>query len=165
MAQLRLATPDDAPILATLHAETVAVAYAAIFPADAPPPMPADLAPGYRALLTDPQATTWLVGDAYGRAVGAIALVADDAVPARRRIERFNVHPDYQSEGLGARLYRQAVATARAHGASRLNLWVLEDNSRARAIYERWGWTLVPGFTLANEPPDVIDVLYELSLS
>ncbi len=164
MVTVRRATPADARTLAKLHAETVAVAYADIFPADAPAPTPDVLAPGYRSLLGDPQAEVWIAStDAV--IVGAIALVVDTQVPARLRIERFNVHPDHQVQGVGGRLYRKVLQQAQERGVSSLNLWVLQDNARARSIYEAWGWTLVPGFVLANEPPDVLDVLYELKLS
>ena len=163
LTTLRQAHVGDASGLAQLHAETVAIAYADIFPADAPAPTPADLAPSYRSLLETADADTWVVerGEVV---VASIVLIVDVSVPAQLRIERFNVHPQHQSQGLGSALYQWAIAEARDRGASRLNLWVLEDNARARAIYEAWGWTLVPGFVLANEPPEVLDVLYELAL-
>lgn len=162
-ATLRYANAGDASGLATLHSETVAVAYAEIFPAEAPAPTPADLVPAYRRLLEDCDADAWVV-ERDGLIVASIVLIVDASVPAHRRIERFNVHPQHQSQGLGSALYQRAVAEACARGATRLNLWVLEDNVRARAIYETWGWTVVPGFVLENEPPEVIDVLYELAL-
>lgn len=158
----RRAHLNDAPALARLHAETVVAAYAGIFPPESPAPTPAELAPAYEALL-DRGAEVWLVDD-EGAVSGAIALVADPEVPAGWRIERFNVHPRRQSVGLGTALYRCALTAARRNGVRHLNLWVLEENDRARAIYEAWGWTLVPGVTLANEPPEVLDVLYELRL-
>ena len=158
----RRAQLNDAPGLARLHAETVADAYAGIFPPESPAPTPAQLAPDYEALLRRGD-DVWLFED-DGCVSGAIALVTDPGVPAGWRIERFNVHPRRQSNGLGAALYRCALASARHNGARQLNLWVLEKNDRARAIYEAWGWMLVPGRTLANEPPEVLDVLYELQL-
>ena len=161
--EVRAATRSDVAALAQLHAATVTVAYAGIFPADSTAPTPAELEPDYRQLfeLGD---HLWVV-DHDDSLVGSIALVADSAVPAGCRIERFNVHPNHQSSGLGSSLYRQALRAAGNAGWSSLNLWVLEENERARAIYEAWGWTLVPGRTLANDPPEVLDVLYELRLA
>lgn len=145
------------------------MAYADIFPVDAPPPTPGGLEPSYRELLGDLATQTWVatVGEqAVGeQVIGSVVLIPDDTVPAGWRIERFNVHPDHQGVGVGASLYARALAAARSSGAAALNLWVLEANDRARAIYESWGWTLVPGRLLANEPPEVVDVLYELALS
>lgn len=158
----RRAQPSDAAALAQLHADTVVDAYAGIFPPDSPAPTPADLVPDYEALL-DQGAGAWLVEDG-GHVIGAIALVVDADVPAGWRIERFNVHPRCQSKGLGTALYRCAFEAARRNGVHQLNLWVLEANDRARAIYEAWGWRLVPGVTLANDPPEVLDVLYELNV-
>lgn len=169
--QVRLARPGDEQLLATLHAATVAVAYAGIFPADSDPPTPTDLVLGYRGLLETADATVFVadrgrLDPGAGRAAlaGAIVLVVDDAVPARVRIERFHVHPDAQGVGIGRRLYETVVAHALERGHDRINLWVLQDNERARAIYEGWGWTLVPGWTLPNDPPAIVDVLYECDL-
>ena len=160
--QVRRAVTSDVPALAALHAATVVVAYAGIFPADATPPAASELAPGYAALVGGDDEVWVAVID--GLVVGEIALVADRTVPAGWRIERFNVHPERQSAGIGSALYRCAVDAAKHRGVQRLNLWVLEANERARAMYEAWGWQLVPGKTLANDPPEVLDVLYELAL-
>ncbi|MBN4059684.1 GNAT family N-acetyltransferase, partial [Acidimicrobium ferrooxidans] len=77
---------------------------------------------------------------------------------------RLYVGPDHWACGIGGLLHDHAVAHARDLGAKELNLWVLEANTRAWAMYERRGWTLVAGFKLENEPPEIVDVLYELVL-
>lgn len=159
---VRRAQRTDTAPLAQLHVETVTHAYAGIFPAEATAPTPADLEPDYASLIVG-GADVWLV-ERGGSVVGAIVLVSDVDVPAGWRIERFNVHPTHQSNGLGSSLYGAALGAARNRGIARLNLWVLQENSRARNIYESWGWTLVPGRTLENDPPEVLDVLYELVL-
>ena len=45
--------------------------------------------------------------------------------------------------GLGAELVREAIVRLRAEGVEVLELDVLESNTAARAIYERWGFTPV----------------------
>ena len=154
---IRAAAADDAQALAELHRVTVTTAYADIFPPGAEPPSVEDLTAEYRALFGRGD-RVWMSCD-QDSPIGSIAVVRDDAVPARRRIERFHVHPDHQGEGIGRRLYEHALGEL---DAGPLNLWVLEANGRARSIYEAWGWTLVPGPTLPNEPPEILDVLYEL---
>ena len=49
-------------------------------------------------------------------------------------------------------------------GLPDLNLWVLERNHRARRMYERRAWELVPGRCLPNDDPTVLDVLYQRQL-
>ncbi len=50
------------------------------------------------------------------------------------------VHPDAWGTGVGRALTGAAVDDLRAHECDRVNLWVLEANSRARAFYRRYGF-------------------------
>ncbi|HEV7134748.1 MAG TPA: GNAT family N-acetyltransferase [Gaiellaceae bacterium] len=53
------------------------------------------------------------------------------------------VRPDSRGSGLSAELVREAIVRLRAEGVEVLELDVLEANTAARAIYERWGFTPV----------------------
>ncbi len=48
--------------------------------------------------------------------------------------------PEAWGTGAGYAVHEAALAALRDHGFSHAILWVLEDNPRARAFYERQGW-------------------------
>ncbi len=64
------------------------------------------------------------------------------------------VDPFFQGDGLGKKLLAQFFCLARAYGAKKARLWVLEQNSRARSFYEKSGFaangnvTLEPGYSV-----------------
>lgn len=80
-------------------------------------------------------------------------------------LDRLYVHPTWWGKRIGSTLHDAAVEAAANHGAQALNQWVLEANTRARGFYQRRGWRLVPRWTLPNDPPSVVDLLYQLTLS
>lgn len=53
------------------------------------------------------------------------------------------VAPDHRGRGYGERVMREAIASARARGARRLSLEVLEQNAPAIRVYERLGFRRV----------------------
>ena len=54
------------------------------------------------------------------------------------------VHPELRDAGIGKALIAAAIAEARRLGAARLRLTVHRANSRAVALYERFGFELRP---------------------
>jgi ribosomal protein S18 acetylase RimI-like enzyme len=50
------------------------------------------------------------------------------------------VLPDASGAGIGGRLLRFVLADASARGMERMQLWVREDNDRAKRLYERHGF-------------------------
>lgn len=56
-------------------------------------------------------------------------------------IEDFVVRQDLRSQGIGRRVLEHAAALTRERGMARLGLSVGLDNPRARALYERVGFT------------------------
>jgi len=153
-----------ATALAGLHAATVSVAYRHIFPPDSAAPTGEDLADSWRSLLRDPKVTV-LVAYAGDGLVGSVVFGPNDSTPCGFSLSRLHVHPDHQGQGVGTALHDRVLAAATSAGLAKLNLWVLEHNERARAMYEGRGWVLVPGPTFPNDPPHIIDVLYERSLA
>ena len=97
-------------------------------------------------LLDDPEVTVEVVEDERG----LVALAAHDGTSLRH----LAVRPDHWSAGLG----REGVARAVAAGASRL--WVLEANTRARALYESLGWSPSGAAQECPWPPFPTEVEY-----
>ncbi|HJQ76677.1 MAG TPA: GNAT family N-acetyltransferase [Acidimicrobiia bacterium] len=75
------------------------------------------------------------------------------------------VHPEHWGTGIGRELIVAGESTVLASGLDRALLWVLEDNRRARAFYERQGWS--PGKPIRIENiggVQVTEVRYEKDL-
>ncbi|MEU4690348.1 GNAT family N-acetyltransferase [Actinoplanes sp. NPDC023714] len=71
------------------------------------------------------------VGD---RAVGFAVLVGPELV-------YLAVDPDVWGAGVASRLLAHVDEEALRAGFESLELWVIDDNVRAKAVYERAGWT------------------------
>ena len=156
------------------------VAYAHIFPPEAPKPTTEALTPSWADMLIDPLTTVIVAEEAarpdadradVGRAggtvvgiVGGVVVRAEPAAPAGFLLERLYVDTASWGAGIGGLLHDEAVRAARERGACRMNLWVLLHNHRARDMYERRGWRRVAGEQLAHTSPPIIEVRYELEL-
>ena len=160
---LRRGSVSDLEAIVAVHVEAALTGFIGIFPGTAPTPTAASLRPRWSELITDGRVDVF-VAEASD-VVGCSVVRPGSAVPAGTLLDRLYVHPRWWGNGVGRRLHDTALAAARNRGVDRLNLWVLEANTKARAMYERWGWELVPGSTLPNQPPTVLDVLYERPLT
>ncbi len=69
---------------------------------------------------------------AYGR-------TRDRDLRSEGEIDEIYVLPQYQGIGLGARLFRAVRNDLGDHGLTRLGVWVLAENERARRFYEGLG--------------------------
>jgi len=58
----------------------------------------------------------------------------------RGEVWAFYLHPDVWGTGLAAELMDHTETRLRAEGFESAVLWVLDDNPRARAFYEKFGW-------------------------
>jgi ribosomal protein S18 acetylase RimI-like enzyme len=92
-----------------------------------------------------------------------------DGDPGLGEIHAIHVAPVERGRGVGWRLLNASVAALRAQGLRQAILWVVEDNSPARAFYERQGWAW--GGTRLERPlggfpdfPGVIEVRHVLDL-
>lgn len=105
------------------------------------------LAPDVRARLADglrahPTTRAWLAFDG-GRPVGVcIAFVGFSTFQAAPllNIHDLTVLATHRGRGIGAALLQAAEGEARTLGCCRLTLEVQEDNTPARALYERFGF-------------------------
>lgn len=153
-AELRRAAAADVEALARLHLDTVSFAYRDWFPPASPPPSIDELVELWATDVADAHAVIAAVDD--GRLIGsAVARRSGD-------LGRVHVHPARWGEGLGQRLHDAAVAALRTAGHAEARLCVIEQNERARALYERNGWVLVPDEHI--EYLGVVEVVYRLPL-
>lgn len=138
MAVVRLAAAADVPALARLHVAAWRLAYEGILP----PQVLAALSEHefervWAGLLQDPARTTLV---ACPPEAGAPAGFVAYRLEPEAEIIGLYVDPARWRTGLGTLLMGAALERMAASGASRLVLWVMRDNRRARAFYERAGF-------------------------
>jgi len=63
-----------------------------------------------------------------------------EAGPGTIELVSMWVRPQARGHGIGQALVQAVVGWARARGASRVHLWVTENNGHARLLYERCGF-------------------------
>lgn len=183
------AGPADAAELTAVHRAAAHLAFAGIFPADAPPPRYEDdlakwehwLGPdrrrGRRAHVARLGGSGSGPGSGPGTepgsgsttrprtpAVGVVLTGPDPDEPAAGHLARLYVLPAHWGRGVGTRLYRTAMDDLTARRFPEATLWVLEGNDRARRWYERLGWRLSDGRKTTYAPAGIEDVQYRIAL-
>ncbi|WP_409269057.1 GNAT family N-acetyltransferase [Massilia sp. BHUDP2] len=92
----------------------------------------------------------WIALDEDGTIAGHIDLRGRlDAASSHRTLLGMGVRHDLRRAGLGTRLVQEALAWARASGFAWVDLEVLSQNHKARALYVRMG------FVETGEVPDL----------
>lgn len=146
---LRRAAPADAAALAELAATTFREAYLAT---NAPEDVEAYIRDNYAveqmaADLADPSNLTWfaLQGETP---VGFLTLRPGATTPAVTGARPMQLHRIYvlaalYGQGQGAALMQKAVDEGRRLGCTTLWLSVWDQNHRALAFYEKWGFAFV----------------------
>lgn len=159
-SHIRLATAADAPLLATIAAETFVDAFGAQNTAE-------NLAEHVRgrygaaiqqAEIADP-AHTYLIAEVDRKTAG-YALVREGAAPAcvtgpsPVEVQRFYVLRDFHGAGVAQALMEACVAEAQRRGGRTIWLGVWEINPRAIRFYEKCGYREVgtQTFMVGSDP-------------
>ena len=145
--EVRAATSDDAPVIARINVESWLAAYRGIV---------SDRF--LRRISTTARERAWreriladatrltLVAERESKVVGYCGLSTpsrdEDAGLGVAEVAAIYVDPSVWRIGAGRALMDAALATLREAGWAAATLWVFEANSRARAFYERYGFTL-----------------------
>ncbi len=144
---IRAAVRDDADAIADVHIASWRAGYGHVIPesvlfAD-------DFEPRRRAIWTEwrfgPAQRIIVSVDETDRVVG-FATYGPERERGRGNTGRgelyaFYFHPDTWGSGAAADLMARVHERLGAEGFGEAVLWVLDDNSRARAFYERHGWS------------------------
>jgi GNAT superfamily N-acetyltransferase len=97
--------------------------------------------------------SNWLLSVAVfqGQIIGMIAAKDNDWEPRlyQKQIKAMYVDPEFQSRGVGQALLASIFADLKRQGITKVALWCIEANKRARSFYERHGGTKLEGV----EPP------------
>jgi RimJ/RimL family protein N-acetyltransferase len=137
----RAPTVQDVPALASLHVAAWQAGYRGLMPDGFLNGLSAD-EPGWAAAVAETTPSI-LVAEDRGEVLGACRFGASsdaDAPPSTGEIYSLNLHPSAWGRGLGRGLLAAATARLGQLGLSRVTLWVLPGNIRARALYERFGF-------------------------
>jgi diamine N-acetyltransferase len=157
---IRHATPADAPLIASLGAETFATSFGA---QNTPENLAKHLASAFgeaiqRRELTDP-AITYLIAEQDGRTAGYAQVHDGDAPPCVTgprpvEVRRFYVVHEFHGTGIAQALMDACAAEARRRGGRTLWLGVWDQNPRAIRFYTKWGYEDVGGqtFMLGDDP-------------
>lgn len=156
---LRLATVDDAAVLADLHVRAWQWAYRGQLPdawLDGLAVGPREL--WRRTTLQHPpaEARTWVAEDAQRRVVGFAdtGVCRDqDAQPGTAEVYALYLDPAVVGRGVGRALFSAAVDDLQQRGYRRATLWVLATNVRAQRFYAAAGWH-PDGATKVDERPE-----------
>lgn len=160
---IRQIEADDIPALAEFARWTYAIAFGGSFKSD-------DLEHHLRERLSDDYFGEAMHQDVFLIAEGPPGLVgfvqfgishAETAAPGDQELRRVYVHPEFQSQGIGSSLIDAALEHPRLRNAPAIYLDVWEQNRRARALYERYGFAVVGSrkFVLASGEADDSDLI------
>ncbi len=128
----REASRQDLDRLLALDRAANVAALGHVFPPRQHPFPGAEVLDSWRRTVADPAVTVLVVdGSAHLDAV-----VAYDTT----QVHKVAVHPDRWGRGLATRALGRALADMRGRGTETAWLWCLEENHRARRLYEHLGW-------------------------
>jgi diamine N-acetyltransferase len=157
---IRRATLADAPLIASLGAQTFVTSFGA---QNTPENLAKHLASAFgediqTRELVDP-AITYLIAELHGRTAGYAQVREGDAPecitgPAPVEVRRFYVLHDFHGTGIAQALMDACAIEARQRGGRTLWLGVWDQNPRAIRFYTKWGYEDVGGqtFMLGDDP-------------
>ncbi len=154
MTEIREAHAHEGPILAGVQARASVAALAHIFPPERYPYPREVVRARWVAAVAEPRTRTLI-------AVGSEE-PAGAACVSEGWLDGLYVVPELWGTGLADELHGRALDLVWALGAASCNLWVLEDNIRARRFYERRGWRENGATRVVEFPPNPLDIGYTL---
>ena len=141
---VRAAKASDAPAIARVHVDTWRTAYAGILPQGFLDGLSVERREAFwRSTVEQPGDQRLWVAESGGEVVGFASTgpARDEDLPAGSgELMAIYVAPASWDKGLGAHLFRRAIADLRERGIDPLVLWVLTDNARGRRFYDAMGW-------------------------
>ena len=164
---IRRASLDDAPGVARVHVESWAVAYRGIMPDDVI--ARTDLAYRTRFWAERIANREWpvFVVEEGGELVAFCQMVpspdADDDPKTVGHITSIHALPHLRGRGHGRALLAHAFAEFKERGFTAVTLWVLTENTSARAFYEKVGFRN-DGGTKQYPGTQVPEARYRISL-
>ena len=158
---VRLANPDDAHAIAEVHVRSWQSAYRGVVADEFLDSLDVDRRTEMIARLIGDETKALLVSERDWRVAGFSLLAASDD-EGWGEVLAIYAAPDHWGVGVGYDLMEASVSWLAEAGYERAMLMVLEANPRARAFYERQGWSLGKRIRIENiGGRDLTEVRYE----
>jgi GNAT superfamily N-acetyltransferase len=149
------ATVEDAEVCFGIARAAAVAGFQHVFPPDLYE-FPSDaIRADWISALTDPDGETYIAFE-DAEAVGVVSV-------CRGVLQTLYVMPEFWSRGIGSALHDLALARLRETNVQEARLWTLTENHRARAFYEKRGWSLTGQTRVVPFPPHPTDVEYARS--
>ncbi|WP_112244325.1 GNAT family N-acetyltransferase [Kribbella monticola] len=156
MLTVRAAQPTDLYAAAVARVASWRGAFTGLVPQDFLDAMdPAKIAAGWTESITAGRSRLYVAAAADGIVGYSGVGPAREGPAGVGELYALFVHPDWWGTGAGRLLTDAAITDLGGKGCTEVWLWVLEANTRARAFYQRYGFTETPARTtssLANLP-------------
>lgn len=150
----REANEDDLIGLRDLEREANLVGLGHVFPPERYPFPDDAVLTRWRLVLDDPSAVVLVADHPTGRGLIAFAAYDDET------LRHLAVHPDHWGEGLASAAIETVLHAMDLRGATAASLWCLEENHRARRLYEYLGWRPAADRREAPWSPHPIEMRY-----
>jgi ribosomal protein S18 acetylase RimI-like enzyme len=168
VAQIRLATPDDAPALGQMHVASWRETYTGLLPDKMLSSLSVESrAAAWSKILLEPataNSTVVYLGEHQGTIIGFGSCGAQRTETLKAQgydgeVSAIYLLREFQKRKIGTQLFRSMSSDLIRRGFKAAALWVLRENLRARRFYEHYGGNVI------SERDDVRDgvVLVELS--
>jgi RimJ/RimL family protein N-acetyltransferase len=151
----RSAQDDDLVALMNLERIANLTALGHVFPPDRYPFPEDDVLARWRLVMDDPSAAVMVADDPDAN--GLIAYAAYDDTTLRH----LAVRPDHWGEGLATTAIETVLHAMDLRGSTLASLWCLEENHRARKLYEYLGWRATDDRREAPWPPHPTEMRYD----
>jgi GNAT superfamily N-acetyltransferase len=149
------ATVEDAELCFRIARAAAIAGFQHVFPPDVYAFPDDAIRADWLSALTDPGGETYLAFE-DDEAVGAVSV-------GHGVVQTLYVMPEFWSRGIGSALHDHALDRLRKVNVREARLWTLTENHRARAFYEKRGWSLTGRTRVVPYPPHPIDVEYARS--
>ena len=156
-SMFRNATEADIWALADLERDANSAALAHVFPPQRYPFPSDDVVARWALVLQDPTAQVLVLdADPDEPAKGLVLFAAHDD----RSLRHLAVRPDHWGHGLATTAVETVVHNMDRRGTTIAELWVLEENHRARRFYEYLGWRATTDRQPAPWAPHPTEIRY-----
>ena len=151
----RTATPDDVTALRDLERAANLAALGHVFPPEQYP-FPDDAVLARWSLVLDDPDVRVLVAEDDEADKDLVMFAAYDSTTLRH----VAVHPEHWGQGLATDAIELVLQAMDRRGTTIASLWCLEENHRARRLYEYLGWRPEPERREAPWPPHPTEMRY-----